>query len=254
MIEYIYFGDIMKKFIYNKEVYERLFKKGNVIIKYSIQSLNAWNILMCKNLPFLNIPKSCQHLSEEEQLEHSTCECKIELPFLNDYFTLYHMDFMHIFDSEQVLNLLRRMLISLKEMHEANVYHGDLFSKNIMINKQLDYSFIDLDAAIIENIIGQENTYFEDEISLDEKKLYTQNDDKFGLFFLFLYYFIHGNFTVGVDYEVDLDKLHMPKFIIDEINYCKKRKIIDSDYYFEDIVDELLSIGYEPKVSNQYRI
>ena len=55
-------------------------------------------------------------------------------------------------------------------MHEKNIYHGDLYSKNIMINNDLDISFIDFDSAIIDNIVSEENVYCNDYLSHEEKR------------------------------------------------------------------------------------
>ncbi len=238
----------MEHIIYDNEIYNRLLKDNDKIIKYSYQALEAWFCLMNKNLNFLNIPINCTELSLQEKNIYPQCLSKIELPYLKDFYTLYKIDFMHTFDNEQILLLLKKILLSLKVMHTNCVYHGDLFSKNIMINKNLDFCFIDLDAAIVDNIISLENTYYDDNISFEEKKLCTQNDDKINILFLFLYFFINGNFDTGISYNIDIKKLYMPEYISKELNYYIMGGSTDEEYYFIDIVDELLSVGYEAKI------
>lgn len=239
----------MKKIILDDIVYDKVFLTDNdEIIKISTLTTSIYDKLKSKNLEFLNLPTQYRNLTNVEKKKYNNCKTMIYLPYLKNFKTLFETNFIHTFDTKDVLLLLRKMLINLKAMHEKNVFHGDLFSKNIMINDSLDYSFIDLDAAIVDEIISPENIFANDKISFEDKKLFTAREDKIGIFNLFLYFFLNKNFRVEVSYDVEFEKLGLPKMLYDEIKYSVSRKKLDLDYYFIDIVDELLDIGYEPKL------
>ena len=92
----------MYNIIYDDEIYKRVFKDNNDILKYSFQGINAWEDLMYKNLPFLNIPTSCAHLSKEEQIKYPECVSKIRVPFLEGYSTLYNNNFINKFSTKDI--------------------------------------------------------------------------------------------------------------------------------------------------------
>lgn len=238
----------MKNVVYDNETYKRLFIDEDSIFKYSFQYVDAWKRLMCKSLNFLNIPTSCAHLSDEEQKKYENCLSKIYIPYLKNYSTIYKNTFLHKFDTKSILMLMRKMLISIQKMHAQKVFHGDLYAQNIMIDKNLNFCFIDLDAAIIEDIISEENTYESDDIPFEEKVMHTLSEDKLNLLNLLLYYLMNGTFDTGIDFYLDLRKLGLSKELTSELEkyHCGDYPTID--YYFVDIIDELLSIGYEPKI------
>lgn len=233
----------MENIVYDGLVYERLFRQGDYILKYSRQSVNAWEALTNKYLPFLNIPSSYSILSEEEKDAYKAFS-KIYIPYLYGYKTLYGNS-LNI-EEKEILLFLKKLLEYVQTMHKNNFYHGDIFSQNIMVNDNLDVSFIDLDASIVEDFISDENVYFEDEIEMDEKKLLTLTDDKLGIFNLFLHYFTNGNFNVGVDYDIDYKKLRLSNSLTREIEYLSTGHVL-RDYYFQDIIDELIDKGYTLK-------
>ena len=232
----------MEKFVSDGEVYNNLFKLDDIILKYSYQSVDAWKALSNKNLSFLNIPIFCSLLSSDERIKFNNCSSKVYLPYLNGYSTLYGNSNFSFISDEKVLLLFKNILLLVKNMHDNCVFHGDMFSRNIMINDDLDVCFIDLDACIVDNIISFENTYSEDLISLDKKKNLTMIDDKMGVFNLLLYYFINGNFNVGVDYDIDYNKLVFSSELSDEVKSYGMGNVPSDDYYFLDIVHKCIHI------------
>ena len=150
--------------------------------------------------------------------------------------------------TKQTLLLLRKILYSIQIMHNNNFYHGDIFSRNIMINNDLDFSIVDLDSAIIDDIVSEENTYYYDDMTIEQSIDRTIFDDKIDTLKMFLGFLAHGTFNECISLPIDINILNLPPIIYDEIKYCLSRKIIDQDYYFLDIIDELLSIGYESKI------
>ena len=230
----------MKNVVVNGYIYENMYRFNDYILKFSSNSVDAWNMLCEKKLSFLNIPDYYYSISSDDA-KNSLFFSKVYLPFLYGYTTLY--DFNYNFSDEKILLLMRKMLVSLKKMHESDVYHGDIFSKNIMVNDSMDFSFIDLDACIVDDIVSIENSYYDDDISIDCKKSKTVIDDKLGIFNLFLYYFANGNFKVCVN-GMDCSRLGFSRGLLDEVKaYCNG--LVPSDnYYFLDIVDELIDKGY----------
>lgn len=230
--------------VVDNQVYNNLIRKYNTILKYSFQSIEAWEKLCKKNLPYVNNPIRYEKLSIIEKKIHKFCISKIEIPYLKDYFMLYNNPFIKYLNDIEILTLLKQMLLSLQDMHKNGVYHGDIFSKNIMMDKEMNFSFIDLDASIIDNIISQDNTYYEDKVSLEEKKSMTIDDDKIGIVKMFLYYFINGNFNSGISYDINIKNLGLPHYLEREINWFINGSI-DIDDYFIETTEELINIGYE---------
>lgn len=233
----------MENIVYDDYVYSNLFKNGNYILKYSSQGVSAWTSLSKKDLPFLNLPLAYFELSESEKIKYPNSSSKIYLPYLNGFYTLYGNN--NSIDAKDILLLFKKMLQLAKKMHSDNVYHGDMHSMNIMINNNLDISFIDLDASIVDDIISDENVYFEDLIPLEDKKLMTMADDKLGIFNLLLYYFVNGNFNASVDYYIDFRKLKLSKSLCKEVMSYSEGNGPSQNYYFLDIIDELIKMGYE---------
>lgn len=231
----------------NGKSYYNVFYDSNYIFKYSPIEINAWRKLCDKHLSFLNYPLNYVGLDDNEKNLYSYCNSKIYLPFLSGYETLYSSQTLDHYDNKEVLLLLKKMLLLLKKMHDNHVYHGDIYSENVMINKKLDISFIDLDLAIIDDYISYFNIYVDDDVDIDTKKVYTMNDDKKGIFYLFMYYFAYGNFKQSAESYVDIKKLGLSSSLTNEINSYQNGRISSRDYYFLDIVDELINMGYEPK-------
>ena len=132
-------------------------------------------------------------------------------------------------------------------MHQNNIIHSDLFASNIMVNNSLDISFIDFDQSIINNHVSCENIYYEDCISLNEKKRLAMIDDKLDVLAILLYYLIYGNYQKDINFNLDLKDLVLPNILQRElISYLDRKQEIKRDYYFEDIIDELVSLDEIP--------
>ena len=134
-------------------------------------------------------------------------------------------------------------------MHRIQVFHTDLFGDNIMINRDFDIKFIDLDQMIIDKYISEENVFFEDDITFNEKKSLSRIQDKVDILNLYMYYLINGNFKKSISINSNVNTLDIPNNIKKEINaYIIGDIEPTSNYYFIDIIDELLRIGYESRV------
>ena len=113
----------------------------------------------------------------------------------------------------------------------------------------LNISFIDFDASIVDNIVSEENTYCIDYLSLEEKKINTAIEDKKSIFMLLCYYLVNNNFDVDISYRIDIDKLILPKYLSSEIKSYINDRTPNYNYYYTDIIDELLSYEYNNKIN-----
>ena len=236
----------MQNIVYNGSTYKRIFiKDENTLIKFSSLDIKDWQYLKEKSLVFLNTPTKIAGLNPKEKKYFPTANSKIALPYLNSYQTLYN--FQNQLDLKQVLLLFKRILNLTKEMHQNNIIHSDLYASNIMVNNSLDISFIDFDQSIINNHVSCENIYYEDCISLKEKKKLAMIDDKLDVLAILLYYLIYGNYQKDINFNLDLKDLVLPNILQRElISYLDRKQEIKRDYYFEDIIDELASLDEIP--------
>lgn len=236
----------MQNIVYNGSTYKRIFiKDENTLIKISSLDVKDWQYLKEKSLVFLNTPTKIAGLNPKEKKYFPTANSKIALPYLNSYQTLYN--FQNQLDLKQVLLLFRRILNLTKEMHQNNIIHSDLYASNIMVNNSLDISFIDFDQAIINNHVSCENIYYEDCISLKEKKRLATIDDKLDVLAILLYYLIYGNYQKDINFNLDLKDLVLPNILQRElVSYLDRKQEPKRDYYFEDIIDELVSLDEIP--------
>ena len=236
----------MQNIVYNGSTYKRIFiKDENTLIKISSLDVKDWKYLKEKSLVFLNTPTKIAGLNPKEKKYFPTANSKIALPYLNSYQTLYN--FQNKLDLKQVLFLFKRILTLVKKMHQNNIIHSDLFASNIMVNNSLDISFIDFDQSIINNHVSCENIYYEDCISLKEKKKLAMIDDKLDVLAILLYYLIYGNYQKDINFNLDLKDLVLPNILQRElISYLDRKQEIKRDYYFEDIIDELVSLDEIP--------
>lgn len=236
----------MQNIVYNGSTYKRIFiKDENTLIKFSSLDIKDWKYLKEKSLVFLNTPTKIAGLNPKEKKYFPTANSKIALPYLNSYQTLYN--FQNKLDLKQVLLLFRRILNLTKEMHQNNIIHSDLYASNIMINNSLDISFIDFDQSIINNHVSCENIYYEDCISLKEKKRLAMIDDKLDVLAILLYYLIYGNYQKDINFNLDVKDLVLPNILQRElVSYLDRKQEIKRDYYFEDIIDELASLDEIP--------
>lgn len=240
----------MKNLIYNGDEYNRIFVGDNqVLIKYSMIPMNIWIMLKNKKIDFINTPLEMFNLEKKEKQSFPLYESKIILPYLIEYKTLYNENYTNLLNTEQMLKQLKEILLKIKYMHTKNIFHTDLFADNIMINKNFDIIFIDLDQMIIDEFISEENVFYLDDISFEEKKKMSRTQDKVDILNLYMYYLINGDFRKNISFDTDVTKTNMPINIKKEIDAYILGKIEPLDnYYFIDIIDELIKIGYETPV------
>ena len=236
----------MQNIIYNGSTYKRIFiKDENTLIKISSLDVKDWKYLKEKSLVFLNTPTKIARLNPKEKKYFPTANSKIALPYLNSYQTLYN--FQNQLDLKQVLLLFKRILNLTKEMHQNNIIHSDLYASNIMVNNSLDISFIDFDQSIINNKISIDNVYYEEDIAIDEKKKLAMMDDKLDVLSILLYYLIYGNYQKDINFNVNVKDLVLSNTLQKElISYLDRKQEIKRDYYFEDIIDELVNLDEIP--------
>lgn len=236
----------MQNIVYNGNTYKRIFiKDENTLIKISSLDVKDWKYLKEKSLVFLNTPTKIAGLNPKEKKYFPTANSKIALPYLNSYQTLYN--FQNQLDLKQVLLLFKRILNLTKEMHQNNIIHSDLYASNIMVNNSLDISFIDFDQSIINNKISIDNVYYEEDIAIDEKKKLAMMDDKLDVLSILLYYLIYGNYQKDINFNLDVKDLVLSNTLQKElISYLDRKQEIKKDYYFEDIIDELVSLDEIP--------
>ena len=244
-------ADGMQNLKIHETTYSKIFKLDEgTLVKYSLVKKSAWETLKAKNISFINSPRKILPLTAEEKNKYPSCKSKIVLPFLTEYETLHSEKVTKKFNAEEIIKLIEKIAKLIKYLHKNNICHGDIYSENIMINKALNINFIDLEAMIIDNYISQENTYYDKKGTFENKKKLTLINDKLSLFSLLLYYLSNGTFYNQMNDYVELTNLNLPKYIKQELSsYQLKAQEPKTDYYFEDILTELLKIGYEsPKL------
>lgn len=244
----------MKNLVIAGETYPRIFRCGNYkLLKYSSLTPEAWQGLKSKNMSFLNVPTTVYPLTDIEQGKYPESNSKVILPVLKDYTTLYNESYTHNLTTEELLGLLKYSFGLLRTMNEKDVYHGDVLSKNVMINAMLDINFIDLDAAIVDDMVSNESVYFEDDLDISSIKDNTESVDKLDLLRLYLYYLATGNFRCQMFPSIDIGSLLLPKDISKELeSYLSEKQRPKKGYYFEDIFRSLEKKGYEaPKIHSR---
>ena len=243
----------MENFVVYDNVYSRILKKDEIsLIKYSPVSLEAWGHLSSKNIDFINAPFEIYGITAKEKCEHTMAKSKVLLPFLKGYDTFEYSNALDNLNTYELLLLMKQLMFDVKIMHDKNVCHGDIHSGNIMV-KDNNIKFIDMDAMIVDDIISLENVYYEDKIPFSEKVNLSIRDDKNGILSLFLYYLDKGTFEGQMNDFIDVYNLGFSDEIKKEISiYQLNLKSPDKGYYYEDIFDELLRVGYEaPKLVNR---
>lgn len=239
----------MEKLVYEGETYSTLFRTDeNTLMKYSHLDMEAAKLLMTINLDYLNNPLKAEYLNKKEKEHYNKrfdYKIKMFLPFLKEFIPLFSENITNTMYTESILKLIRRILLLSKDMHSNDIFHSDMNPKNIMINRNLDIVFIDLDLAIIGKYVSICNPCYNDKCSLDEKKRISRMEDKKDILRLLLHYLVNANFRKNdLDY-INLSKIYLPDEIRKEFEELQKSICINDDYYFIDIIDELLKKGYE---------
>lgn len=239
----------MKNFQTKEIVYPRIYQKSDKeLIKYSPAQKEAWIALQQKNIPFLNTPTKIEDLTKEEQKKHPETKCKITIPYLKDYNTLGDDTNLNNLTTKELLILIKKIITITKKMHQQNIYHTDIHSENIM-TKNENIVLIDLDAMIIENYISKENIYEDQTIPFESKITQSINDDKLSILSLLLYYLKNATFKNQMGDYIDLYHLKLPKQIEQELSaYQLKQTIPNKNYYYEDIINELIKTKYQSPI------
>ena len=83
--------------------------------------------------------------------------------------------------------------------------------------------------------------------ALNEKKKLATIDDKLDILSILLYYLIYGNYQKDINFNLDVKDLVLPNILQRElVSYLDRKQEIKRDYYFEDIIDELVSLDEIP--------
>ena len=242
-----------KLVVYNRE-YNNIFKNDDTIIKYSNLPCDYWVYLERKKLDYINTPIDIIELTSEEQTKYKGYKSKVVLPYLKGYDSFEHESFTKNYKTIDILRLLKYNLELLKNMHSHSIVHGDLYPSNIMINKDLNFKFIDFDASIIDGFISTENTYFDTPISDRNKKSLTIIQDKVDILDLYMHYLTNATFDKIPSIPTDISSLKLPKDIENKINgYLSLELKPKSNDYFIDIVDDLIENKYESQILEKRR-
>ena len=72
-------------------------------------------------------------------------------------------------------------------------------------------------------------------------------DDKLDVLSILLYYLIYGNYQKDINFNVNVKDLVLPNILQRElVSYLDRKQEIKRDYYFEDIIDELVNLDEIP--------
>lgn len=170
--------------------------------------------------------------------------CAIFIPLLNDYINIGDSSMFNNLNTLDLLLLLRRLMTGLRRFHNNGVFHGDISGANILFNSDSEYRFIDFDQGVVNDNVSNWNVYIDDFTDVDDIIEATMKTDKIDLLLMFLKRFL--GISVFDDFsESRLKFLLFPTDINDLIfNYISTRNI-PFDYYFDDVIDYLISIKYE---------
>ena len=247
----------MENITYRGQTYTNIYKyTPDILLKYSKLSIELWNELIIKKLKYLNTPEKIEEIPKDEKNIYYGYNSIVYLPYLKNYSTLYNEQFTIGMSTKEILLLLKKNLQIIKDMHKNNVIHADLYPDNIMINKDLDIQFIDLDYSVInDNDIPYENVYYSYEIPYKSKRSLTRIQDKIDILDIYMYYLVNGNFKREENIATDISSLNLQKYIKEEINsYINNKRNPNRNYYFIDIVDELISTDFTSPILEKRKV
>lgn len=245
----------MKKLKYDGFEYSNLLHKNEKeLLKISALPAEVWKTFCDKNLKFANSPIEYRNLTEEEiEKCNKTLSCirtyrsVITLPYLKDYKTLYDTVFDGTFTTKDILQLLKKNMNILKDIHKNEVTHGDIHTSNIMINQNHDIEFIDFDSGTVNKYISEENHFIFDffEHTTKEQIKATLCDDKISLLVIYLSYLSRGHFKKD---QVLTDDLSFDKTHRKALQDIMKEKDTNDNYYYLDFIDSLISTDYQSPI------
>ena len=192
----------MKKLIYNDLEYPNLLhKNSNSLIKISTLPAKVWKNFCNKNLKYVNRPIRYHAITKQDKKTYNIQQSQFShkrsiviLPYLQGYQPLFNTTFKNNFTTKEILQLLKKNINILKNIHQNGVTHCDLHTSNIMINKCHDIELIDWDSGTFDDYISEENTYFDDKISTEDIIKKTIQQDKFDLLLMYFSYLRYGDF------------------------------------------------------------
>lgn len=244
----------MRNLIVDNTIYPNLFSDDKTLIKYSSLPYDIWIRIKGKNLPFLNTPEKVVNLNYYS--EKTKTRSKVTLPYLNDYSTFYSEKYTKKMDTLEILKLFKKHINLVQKMHNSNIIHNDLWANNIMINSELDIKFIDFESIIIDDFISEEARCFNkyrNNLGINIKE-YGIFDDKKNILNMYLNYLKNGDFKINSNRGVDIESLSLPLEIKKEIEeYIIYNKVPKTNYYFLDIIDELINNDYKSKILEKRR-
>lgn len=240
----------MKNVVVGTKKYYNLYQKDqDSLLKISILPVEIWESFCNKKLKFVNSPIEYHKITtQEKRLYNINQNAKkrsiVTLPYLHDYQTLCDTVFENTFTTKDILQLLKKNMNILKHIHQKNVTHGDIHEGNIMINKNHNIEFIDWDSGTFDEYISEENTFFDDELSVKEKIQKTIHQDKIDLLLLYFSYLNFGSFT----HYFDGSYLNLSTQHNHALNTFLKEKTTPTDYYYLDFIDDLINENYQAPI------
>ena len=170
--------------------------------------------------------------------------CAILIPLLKNYSQLGDSNVFKSLDTLQLLLLLKKQMACLRRIHSRGVCHGDITGANILLNSNMEYQFIDFDQGVVNDNVSKWNVYVNDFSNLDDIIMATMSMDKLDLLSIFLKRFLGINIYDELS-ERNLKCLLLPRDINDTILNYMSTGFVSVDYYFDDIIDFLISDNYE---------
>lgn len=238
---------LLKKVTVDGETYPRLYRLDDGhLLKYSPLTCDCLYHLTKRSFPYALFPESFEALTDKEKQKYSYCNSKVIIPYLKDYKTFYDCNFVSKKSNAEILLLFKHVLLNLKEMNDANIIHGDVHAKNLMINHDFDVKFIDFSDCIVDDFISSDNTYYRDSMSLSQKKDKNIIDDKLAVLKILIQYLMVGNFKakLGNINPSCITLLNLPKQIENQLYMIINQKVYPlRNDYFINILDDLLMMN-----------
>ncbi|MFI3307883.1 MAG: hypothetical protein R3Y21_04875 [Mycoplasmatota bacterium] len=208
-------------FIKNGINYPNIRRCKNILFKKTTLCKESWQYIKKQNFSFVVNP-----ITIEEQI--------ITLPYLSDHQSLY--DSKRDFSTKAIYILLIRQLKYLISLHKKGIIHGDIFSLNIMVDEVLNLKLIDFDYSIVKGKIPEENIYFYDEISNEEKIELTKKNDIKDTLLTYLYFLANNSFSDDIVDFIDFKALQIDENLKNKLKLFFEKGILPDDYFTSDFV------------------
>lgn len=242
----------MKNLNINGILYSNIYRYNDeLLLKYSIKSLESWERLMKKNMHYANLPVGVFELTDDEKKMFPNSKTKVLLPFYGEYQTFYDEEFTKDLKTTEILKLYLKHTEILKDMHSKGVYFYDLHTNNIMLDKNFDIKFIDYDLCLVDDIVDEDlKSLFNHKSSIIDIKNKIRENDKRLLLKIYLNYLYMGSFKPIKSLKLPILSLGLDDYSLDNIlKYLNVNNSIEQSYYLENVIEHLLDIKYEaPKL------